>query len=208
LSGVTERGISETVPGVPSKRRTALGALALVGILVTGGAVFGWLKLRPAPAAPSSCAQDEIRAPDGTCACPAGSTKSGDQCVAPPPAPCPAGQARQSERGACLCTDGKPPDATGACTTCSPSADQSAIRAALKDAETRAQQGCKAPGPRKNTGTVTITIAPTGHVVEATIEGGLAGTEGARCLQKFFQDASVACFSGEPVKLKKSIALE
>jgi tRNA A-37 threonylcarbamoyl transferase component Bud32 len=188
FSGVTERGISETVSAATGKGSRATGLLALLGVVVVGALVFGWLKLRSTPAA-------------------------ADASVAPaapslaPPAPCPAGQTRTDERGACLCSDGKAPDANGACVTCSPAADQSALRAALKEAETHAREGCRAPAPGKNSGSITITVAPTGHV-SASIEGALANSEGARCLKNFFESASIGCFSGEPVKLRKSITLE
>jgi tRNA A-37 threonylcarbamoyl transferase component Bud32 len=206
--GVTERGISETVREAPAKGGRAVGLAAIVGVLgVLGGgaALFAWQKV--GPAAPAACAAGEIRAADGTCACPAGSSKSAGQCLAPPPPPCPAGQAREGDAGACLCPGGKPPDASGACVTCSAAADQTALRQALKDAETRAQRGCRSPGAGRNSGTVTISVAPTGQV-SASIEGPLADSEGARCLKSFFEGARIACFSGEPVKLRKNVTLE
>ena len=91
--------------------------------------------------------------------------------------------------------------------TCSAAPDQAAIRAALKDAESRAHEGCRAPAAGKNTGTVTIAIAPSGQV-SATIDGALGQSEGGRCLTNFLTSARVACFTGEPVKLRKSITLE
>jgi len=206
--GVTERGISETVREAPSKGGRAIGVVALLGVLFGGAALFAWQKLHSS--SPAACAPDEIRAPDGTtCVCPAGSAKSAGLCVAPPPPPppCPAGQAREVDGGACVCPGGKPPDASGACVACGPTADQTALREALKDAEARAHQGCRAPGPGKNSGTITITVAPTGQV-NASIEGALADSEGARCLKSFFEGAHIACFSGEPVKLRKNITLE
>ena len=184
---VTERGISETVGGAPAKGSRVLGAVALLGIVAGGAAIFGWQKLHAAgPAAapaPAPCAS-----------------------TAAAPPPCPAGQTRDGA-GACVCADGKAPHASGVCVTCSATADQTAVRAALKDAETRAHQGCRAPGAGKNSGTITITVAPTGDV-SATIEGALAGSEGARCLENFFESVKLACFTGDPVKLRKSITLE
>ncbi|HEX5100404.1 MAG TPA: serine/threonine-protein kinase [Polyangiaceae bacterium] len=91
--------------------------------------------------------------------------------------------------------------------TCSAAPDQAAIRAALKDAESRAHAGCRPPGAGKNTGTVTIAVAPSGQV-SATIDGALGASEGGRCLTNFLTSARVACFTGEPVKLRKSITLE
>lgn len=101
------------------------------------------------------------------------------------------------------------PAATGAppAATCSAAPDQAAIRAALKDAEGRAHEGCRAPGSGKNTGAVTITVAPSGQV-SASIEGALGESEGGRCLTNFLASAHVTCFNGEPVKLRKSITLE
>ena len=100
-----------------------------------------------------------------------------------------------------------PPSATPASATCSAPPDQATIRAALKEAESRAHQGCRAPGAGKNTGTVTIAIAPSGQV-SAIIDGALGESDGGRCLTNFLESTRVPCFAGEPVKLRKSITLE
>jgi tRNA A-37 threonylcarbamoyl transferase component Bud32 len=91
--------------------------------------------------------------------------------------------------------------------TCGAAPNQAAIRTALKDAESRAHEGCRAPGAGKNTGTVTITVSPSGQV-SANIEGALGESEGGRCLTNFLASARVSCFTGEAVKLRKSITLE
>jgi eukaryotic-like serine/threonine-protein kinase len=184
--GVTERGISETIGQKPRGKVAGFAALALV-LLVAGG-VLGWLKLRPAPAASTLASPEPI--------------------AATAPAGCPAGQARKDPAGACLCADGKPPAATGACVACSATADQAAIRGVLKDAEARARLGCHAASPGKDSGTITITIDPSGHVAGATIEGDLANSEGARCVSAVFLGTSLPCFSGQSIKLKKGITLE
>ena len=116
---------------------------------------------------------------------------------------------RKDERGPCLCAGGTAPDAHGECPSaaCNAPADQAAIRAALKQAEATAKERCHATSPSTNSGSLTVTLAPNGHVVEASIEGALAGTEAARCVRQAFLEATVTCFGGEPVKLKKNIAL-
>jgi len=178
-----------------------------VGVLGLGAA--GWAALHRTPAAPA-CAAGEVLGADAQCACPAGSSKVAGQCFAAPLAACPAGQTRKDASSACLCSDGSAPNALGQCpaTVCAAVPDQPAIRAALKQAETKAREQCRAANSAENSGTVTITVAPNGHVVEAKIEGPLAGSEGARCLSDTFTKTTVACFTGEPLKLKKNIQLQ
>jgi hypothetical protein len=208
VPGITERGVSETLHE-PVRRRSGTAALAALGVVTVAGlAALGWFALRPRPAA-AACGADEIAGADGKCACPAGSAKAVDHCVAVALPPCPDGQARKDQRGPCLCTNGNELDTRGQCAQplCSAAADQPAIRAMLKQAETTARERCHAPTPTRNSGTLTVTVAPSGHVVEASVDGPLAGSEGARCLSDIFRATSVACFSGEPVKLKKGISL-
>jgi len=208
VQGVTERGVSDTLHE-PVRRRGGTAALAALGaVTVAGLAALGWFALRPRPAA-AACGPDEIAGADGKCACPAGSAKAVDHCVAVALPACPDGQARKGERGPCRCTNGNEPDTRGQCpqASCSAAADQPAIRAMLKQAEATARERCHAPTPTRNSGSLTVTVAPTGHVVDASVDGPLAASDGARCLSDIFRAMSVACFSGEPVKLKKGISL-
>jgi eukaryotic-like serine/threonine-protein kinase len=214
--GPTERGVAGTIGTAASGRDRPgsvgklVGLASLVVLMLVGAGVFGWLKLHPVRAARAECANGAVRGAEGLCACPAGWTQSGERCVAPPPPPvaCPTGQARSEPAGPCLCGDGKPPNANGACASCGPWPDQSAIRAVLKDAEARARLSCRAAGASQSSGTITITIAPTGRVVEASVGGALSGSSGASCVTSMFLSTSVPCFAGEPFKLKKAIALE
>ena len=208
VPAVTERGVSETLHE-PARKRGGTAALVAVGaVSLAGLAALGWFALRPHSAA-AACGADEIASADGKCACPAGSAKTGEHCTAVALPSCPSGQARKDERGPCLCANGSEPDARGQCpqTSCTGAADQGAIRSALKQAEANARERCRAPSAAANSGSLIVTIAPSGHVVEANVEGPLAGSQGARCLSDIFRATSVPCFSGEPVKLKKGISL-
>ncbi len=207
--GGTERGVSETIHE-PARAHGRTAALATVGaVAVAGLAALGWLTLRSSPGT-ATCGAEQIAGPDGQCTCPAGSVKTGEHCLAAPlPAACPSGQTRKVETGPCLCATGVAPDAGGECPNpaCSAAADQAAIRSVLKQAEANAHEHCHPASAAQSSGTLTVTIAPSGHVTEANVEGTLGGTEAARCVSKAFMEATTACFNGEPVKLKKTISL-
>jgi tRNA A-37 threonylcarbamoyl transferase component Bud32 len=208
LPGVTEGGVSETIHDRPRRRGRTAAVAALGAVTLCGLAAFAWTVLRSGSAR-AACGVDEIVAADGKCTCPAGSAKAGEHCTPAPLPPCPAGQARVDERGACRCTGGGEPNAQGECpqSACNPAADQAAIRSMLKQAEASAREHCHATSPSANTGTLTVTIATNGHVTGAVIEGPLGDTEAARCVSGTFSRASTTCFNGEPVKLKKNITL-
>jgi tRNA A-37 threonylcarbamoyl transferase component Bud32 len=206
--GVTERGVSETMRQAPRGSGRVVGIAAAAVIAAGGIGATAWMALHRSAVA-AACAADEVLGSDGTCACPAGSSKVAGHCAAAPLAACPVGQVRKDASSACLCADGNTPNALGQCpaSVCAAVPDQPAIRAALKQAETKAREACHAPNAAENSGTVTITVAPNGHVTDARIEGPLAGSEGARCLSDMFTKTTVACFTGEPLKLKKNIQL-
>ena len=68
--------------------------------------------------------------------------------------------------------------------------------------------GCKKPGGPTGTGKVQVTFAPSGRVTSATVMGGpFAGTAVGGCVAGTFRRAKVPAFSGNPVTVSKSFAI-
>jgi predicted Zn finger-like uncharacterized protein len=68
--------------------------------------------------------------------------------------------------------------------------------------------GCKKPGGPTGTGKVQVTFAPSGRVTSATVMGGpFAGTAVGGCVAGAFRRAKVPAFSGNPVTVSKSFAI-
>jgi hypothetical protein len=68
--------------------------------------------------------------------------------------------------------------------------------------------GCKKPGGPTGTGKVQVTFAPSGRVTNATVMGGpFAGTAVGGCVAAAFRRAKVPAFSGNPVTVSKSFAI-
>lgn len=68
--------------------------------------------------------------------------------------------------------------------------------------------GCKKPGGPKGTGKVQVTFAPSGRVTTATVMGPpFAGTAVGGCVAAAFRRAKVPAFSGNPVTVSKSFAI-
>ncbi|HTQ06462.1 MAG TPA: serine/threonine-protein kinase [Polyangiaceae bacterium] len=190
FQGVTERGISETIAKPEKNRGRTFGIVALAGVVLLGAAALGMQLFDKSGAAGNGSVTPSAAAPALAAACPAG-------------------LARKDPAAACLCPDGAAPTPNGSCPTaiCTAVADQGVIRGALKEAEASGRERCHAPSPDRSEGTITIVVSPNGHVTDAHIEGDLAGSDGARCLSDVFLATTVACFNGEPVKLKKKIEL-
>jgi predicted Zn finger-like uncharacterized protein len=68
--------------------------------------------------------------------------------------------------------------------------------------------GCKKPGGPTGTGKVQVTFAPSGRVTTATVMGApFAGTAVGGCVAGAFRRAKVPAFSGNPVTVSKSFAI-
>jgi hypothetical protein len=68
--------------------------------------------------------------------------------------------------------------------------------------------GCKKPGGPTGTGKVQVTFAPSGRVTSATVMGApFAGTAVGGCVAGAFRRAKVPAFSGNPVTVSKSFAI-
>jgi predicted Zn finger-like uncharacterized protein len=68
--------------------------------------------------------------------------------------------------------------------------------------------GCKKPGGPTGTGKVQVTFAPSGRVTSATVMGPpFAGTAVGGCVAGAFRRAKVPAFSGNPVTVSKSFAI-
>ncbi len=68
--------------------------------------------------------------------------------------------------------------------------------------------GCKKAGGPKGTGKVQVTFAPSGRVTSATVMGSpFAGTAVGGCVAGMFRRAKVPAFSGNPVTVSKSFAI-
>lgn len=68
--------------------------------------------------------------------------------------------------------------------------------------------GCKKPGGPTGTGKVQVTFAPSGRVTSATVMGSpFAGTAVGGCVAGAFRRAKVPAFSGNPVTVSKSFAI-
>jgi predicted Zn finger-like uncharacterized protein len=99
----------------------------------------------------------------------------------------------------------EPPPAAGA-STAPPFSKASAI-SALGGAAGSAG-ACKKPGGPTGTGKVQVTFAPSGRVTSATVMGPpFAGTAVGGCVAGAFRRAKVPAFSGNPVTVSKSFAI-
>jgi hypothetical protein len=68
--------------------------------------------------------------------------------------------------------------------------------------------GCKKAGGPTGTGKVQVTFAPSGRVTSATVMGApFAGTAVGGCVAGAFRRAKVPAFSGNPVTVSKSFAI-
>ena len=68
--------------------------------------------------------------------------------------------------------------------------------------------GCKKAGGPTGTGKVQVTFAPSGRVTSATVMGSpFAGTAVGGCVAGAFRRAKVPAFSGNPVTVSKSFAI-
>jgi predicted Zn finger-like uncharacterized protein len=68
--------------------------------------------------------------------------------------------------------------------------------------------GCKKPGGPTGVGKVQVTFAPSGRVTSATVMGApFAGTAVGGCVAGAFRRAKVPAFSGNPVTVSKSFAI-
>jgi predicted Zn finger-like uncharacterized protein len=98
------------------------------------------------------------------------------------------------------------PPATAGASTAPPFSKASAI-SALGSAAGSAG-GCKKPGGPTGTGKVQVTFAPSGRVTSATVMGPpFAGTAVGGCVAGAFRRAKVPAFSGNPVTVSKSFAI-
>ncbi len=71
-----------------------------------------------------------------------------------------------------------------------------------------AAAGCKKPGGPTGVGKVQVTFAPSGRVTSATVMGPpFAGTAVGGCVAGRFRGAKVPAFSGNPVTVSKSFAI-
>jgi hypothetical protein len=83
---------------------------------------------------------------------------------------------------------------------------KAAVRA-LKLASARAAS-CKRAGDPHGSAVVMVTFANTGHAASADVTGApFSGTPTANCLSALLRNARVPAFAGEPVTVKKTIAL-
>jgi hypothetical protein len=98
------------------------------------------------------------------------------------------------------------PPAEAAASTAPPFSKAAAISAL--GAASGSAGGCKKPGGPTGTGKVQVTFAPSGRVTSATVMGGpFAGTAVGGCVAGAFRRAKVPAFSGNPVTVSKSFAI-
>jgi len=99
----------------------------------------------------------------------------------------------------------KKPDAPE--TSEAPAFDKNAAVAALGAAAASAGSCKTADGPT-GSGKVSVTFAPSGRATATNVAGELAGTEVGGCVARLFRSAKVPPFSGDPVTVTKSFAIQ
>lgn len=81
--------------------------------------------------------------------------------------------------------------------------DRNAAMVALRDAETTAKRCTGVAG----TGTVRVTLGPSGKATSATVDGPFAGTPQGGCIAAVFRAITVPPFDGSPVAVSKSVVV-
>jgi hypothetical protein len=218
--------------------RLVLVVIAMLGIGGVGFAagtgrlapLLSKIGVMPVPAAteeaavpaPSASAADPSEAasaspePDESAEAPRASA-SADQPTAPPtgvvtstPAPQPqaAAEPRPSPGGRSQpAPEKEEPASTSAFAASAPPFSAQAAKSSLGAAAASAGK-CKEAGGPTGTGRVSITFASSGRPTSVAVTGDLAGTTVGSCVARLFRGARVPAFSGEPVTVSKSFAVE
>jgi predicted Zn finger-like uncharacterized protein len=85
--------------------------------------------------------------------------------------------------------------------------DAQSAKTALGAAAANASS-CKEAGGPTGTGRVSITFAASGRPTSVAVTGDLAGTTVGSCVARLFRGARVPAFSGEPVTVSKTFAVQ
>ncbi|HYP87940.1 MAG TPA: zinc-ribbon domain-containing protein [Polyangiaceae bacterium] len=99
------------------------------------------------------------------------------------------------------------PTAAPAVDSSAPPFDTNAAKAALGAAAGNAGSCKTADGPTGN-GKVSVTFMPSGRATNTQVSGDLAGTAVGGCVARLFRSAKVPAFSGDPVTVSKSFAIQ
>lgn len=101
----------------------------------------------------------------------------------------------------------KPAEKPAAEASDAPPFDTAAAKAALGAAAGNAGS-CKTPDGPTGNGKVSVTFMPSGRATNTQVSGDLAGTAVGGCVAKLFRSAKVPPFSGDPVTVSKSFAVQ